>query len=251
MSDELHTWEGRIHSTLQRAWGDHGWVPVTDDTPLEELMNAEPEWDLDPEPAAAEWAWPSSEQPDVILSHLKLEEARQIAAWARRQQVRWLAGDGIHPFRVVQRFYALCWKCYRELTGPLSGADLASMLGQGRAAFQAVMRRLFDDPARLIIGQAVKVEGQKPEASREAYAKNAAQHCPRRMLGSKDGAGLSEGERKGRRAGLTADHARRLKEAREAAERRELERDAAEFERMVRATKGPEGIEGRVQAKAI
>jgi hypothetical protein len=34
------------------------------------------------------------------------------------------------------------------------------MLGQGRAAFQAVMRRLFDDPGRKLLGQAVKVGGQ-------------------------------------------------------------------------------------------
>ena len=234
MSDDLHTWEERITGTLRRAWGDHGWVPVNDETPLDELMNAEPEWDVDPEAAGAEWAWPSKDQPDVVLNYLKLEEAREIAHWARKQQARWIAGDGLHPFRIVQRFYALAWKCYRELTGPLSGADLATMMGQGRAAFQATMRKLFDDPARLLIGQAVKVEGQKPESAKDAYAANARKHCPRRMLNGHDGAGLSDEERKGRKAGLTPDAKRKLHEAREAAAKRQVERDAEAFEAMVR-----------------
>lgn len=225
---ELDGYEEGFRSVMRKAWGDHGWVPVHDETPLDELLNAEPEWDVLPEePEGGAWRWPSREQPDLELSHLKLEEARQVAAWARQQQARWIAGDGIHPFRIVQRFYALCAKSQRDLIGPLSFADLATMLGQTRAAFQAIMRRLFDDPGRVLLGMAVKVGGQKPESAKEKYAANAKKHKPRRML--KGGASLSAAERRAAEAAQRKAQGERLKALRAKAEARDLERDAEAF----------------------
>lgn len=180
----------RINGVLRKAYDAGGWTPVEDHTPLDELMDAEPEFDMHPDAPDGEWSWPSSSQPDLHLQALKREEAAQVAAWAREQQMRWLAGGGMHPFRIVQRFFAMCFIRYGDLIGPLNGTTLAEMLGQTRAAFSAVMRELFGRPCESKLGVPVKVAGQKSAASSAAYAANAKKHKPRQQL---DGFERSEG----------------------------------------------------------
>jgi len=82
------------------------------------------------------------------------------------------------------------------------------------------------------------VGGQKPESAKVKYEENARKHKPRRML--KGGAGLSAGERKGRAAGQVVNAKERLRVAREAAEKRELERDAAVFVARIKGSRNGE-----------
>ncbi|MBL9115537.1 MAG: hypothetical protein JNJ83_11075 [Verrucomicrobiaceae bacterium] len=211
--------ERRINGVLRRAYDDKGWTPVEDKTPAEQLMEQEPEWDEDDEAPSGAYAYPSSEQPDIELRALKMEEALQIADWARRQQAQWIVADGLHPFRIVQRVFAMLFAWHKDILGPFNGAMLAKMLGQGRAAFQATMDALFSAESKRKYGHVVKVGGQKSAESSAAYAANAAKHKPRQQLkGAKDQereAALSD-ERRQREAqlkkelpGMWREHERR------------------------------------------
>lgn len=227
--------DGRIRDVLRRAYDRHaGWQPVEDHTPLDELMASEPEWDMEPDGPAGAFSWPSEQQPDLELQALKREEAAAVAAWAREQLVRWIAGDGMHPFRIVQRFFALCFARYGDLTGPLNGAALAQMLGQGRAAFSATMRELFGKPGEARLGVRVKVAGQKSAASSAVYAANARKHCPKRQLTS---SGLSPEEEASLASRTQVEAQARVAAARAAAEQRAIEKDAAELQRIIGRSK--------------
>ena len=72
-STEEH--DARINGVLRKAYDEHGWTPVDDHTPLDELLAAEAEFDEQDEGPQAEYSWPSTEQPDLQLSALKREEA--------------------------------------------------------------------------------------------------------------------------------------------------------------------------------
>lgn len=232
---DIERHDQRIRDVLRHAYDRHaGWQPVDDHTPLDELMAAEPEWDMEPDAPAGTCSWPSEQQPDLELQALKREEAAAVAAWAREQLVRWIAGDGMHPFRIVQRFFALCFARYGDLTGPLNGTALAQMLGQGRAAFSATMRELFGKPGEARLGVRVKVAGQKSAASAAAYAANARKHCPKRQLSS---SGLRPEEEAGLAARSQVLAQAKVAAARAEAERRAVLRDAEELGRIIQRSK--------------
>lgn len=230
--DTLEEHDRRINGVLRKAYDSHGWVPVDDHTPLEEMLNAEVEFEMDGEAPDGSYAWPSASQPDLELMALKREEAAQVAALAREQLVRWIAGSGVHPFRLVQRFYALCFARYGDLIGPLNGNALAEIMGQGRAAFSATMREIFGKPIEAKLGVSLKVPGQKSAAAKEKYAENAARHKPRQQLNRDQ---VDEPPAQEQRADAEA----RVKAAREAWEARQLERDAAAHEAFTRQAKSP------------
>jgi hypothetical protein len=163
--------------------------------------------------------WPSDERRDVELLSLKREEAAAVAAWAREQLVRWIIGEGLHPFPIVQRVYALLYARYQPFIGPLNMTSLAKILGQGRAAFSALMKRLFTRPVKIKTGVMMLSPGMKSEASREAYAQNAAENVPRREIDSVSlDDEVEEEEEKLSREQLRA----KMKDARDAAERRRI-----------------------------
>ena len=217
--DAMQEHDQRINGVLRKAFEGHGWTPVDDHTPLDAMMDAEPEFDEQADAPEGSYAWPSEERSDLELSALKREEAAQVAAHAREQMARWIAGGGFHPFRIVQRFYAICYARYGALLGPLNGTDLADILGQGRAAFSATMKALFGKPV-----VALKVPGQKSANSYAAYAANAAKHKPRQQL---DGVDVDSAEEQALESQSKAEAQKRLQEQRAAAAQRELERDAA------------------------
>jgi len=220
----------RISGVLRRAYDQNGWTPVEDRTPLDDLMDAEPEWDMDADAPGGAYAWPSEQQADIQLQALKREEAAAVAAWAREQLVRWIAGDGMHPFRIVQRFFALCFARYGDLCGPLNGTTLAEMMGQGRAAFSATMREIFGKPSETKLGVKIKVATQKSAAASAKYAASAKRVKPKQRLEVSE---LDdEAEQVMEQRDAAADQ-RKLQEARAAAEQRELEADAAAFERII------------------
>lgn len=218
-ADVMREHDQRINGVLRKAFDAHGWTPVDDHTPLEAMMDAEPEFDEQADAPEGTYYWPSEEQPDLELKALKHEEAAQVAAHARQQMARWIAGGGFHPFRIVQRFYALCYARYGDLLGPLNGTDLADILGQGRAAFSAIMKALFGKPVADKLGVTLKVPGQKSANSYAAYAANAAKHKPRQQLDGVEENALKLQSKK--------EAQKRLLLQRAEAERREIERDAA------------------------
>lgn len=228
MSIEEH--DARINGVLRMAYDEHGWTPVEDRTPLEEMLNAEADFDEQDEAPEGEYSWPSMEQRDLQLSALKHEEALQVAAWAREQTVRWIAGGGMHPFRIVQRFFALCYARYGDLIGPLNGTTLAEMLGQGRAAFSAIMREIFGKPIEAKLGVSLKVPGQKTAAASAKYAENAIKHKPRQQL-DRDAVDVDADAQK---AAARADAEKRLREQRRAWQERELAKDAAAHQALTR-----------------
>lgn len=229
-STEEH--DARINGVLRKAYDEHGWTPVDDHTPLDELLAAEAEFDEQDEGPQAEYSWPSTEQPDLQLSALKKEEALQVAAWARERQTRWIAGGGMHPFRIVQRFYALCFARYGDLIGPLNGTALAEILGQGRAAFSATMREIFGKPIEAKLGVSLKVPGQKSAAASTKYAENAKKHKPRQQI-DRDAVDIDTDAVK---AESKAAADKRLREQRKAWQERELARDAAAHEALTHQT---------------
>lgn len=229
--DRMMEHDARINGVLRKAYDAGGWTPVEDHTPLDELMDAEPEFDMHGDAPEGGWSWPSEAQPDLHLQALKREEAAQVAAWAREQQMRWIMGAGPHPFRIVQRVYALCFARYGELIGQLNGTHLAEILGQGRAAFSATMRELFGKPIEAKLGLSLKVAGQKSAKSSAGYARNAAKNKPRQQLATP---GLDEADESTLKILDKAAAERRLREARAEHERREIERDAAAHVAMTR-----------------
>ena len=90
--DAMQEHDQRINGVLRKAFEGHGWTPVDDHTPLDAMMDAEPEFDEQADAPEGSYYWPSEEQPDLELRALKNEEALQVAAHAREQMARWIAG---------------------------------------------------------------------------------------------------------------------------------------------------------------
>lgn len=215
--------EERIQGVLRAAITNHGWEPIYDRTPLDELMEREAEVELSRELADQPYGWPSNSRPEVEIEALKRSEAAAVAAWARRSLMHWLAGDGMHPFKVQQRFHAMCFARYQELIGPLDGTDFAEIMGQGKGAFSAMMERLFGGPVKAATGVRMIVPGQKSDASRAGYAENARRNKPRQQLNGNTAA-LSEDARRAA--------AERLLQRRK--KLRQLQREADEQDRLTR-----------------
>lgn len=213
--------ERRIQGVMRRAWVEgHGWSPCTDETPLTQMMLEEYDGVLDGEEAAGVHYWPSDTDRQVELQHLKAAEAAEVAEWARRRYTMWLIGDGLHPFPILQRVYAMLYARYQEFLGPLANQTwLATIMGQGKAAFSALIERLFTKPIRERTGMTMLAPGQKSEASRAVYAENARKHTPKRKV---DGVHLDEGTETQVKKDLEEIKQRKLKAARLAAERREM-----------------------------
>ena len=176
--------EQRIQGVFRRAYVDGGWSAATDETPLDALMAEEYDPDeLDGEPMQGDYYWPSPEKPDLEITTLKRDEAAKVAAWARRRLIMWIIGEGLHPFHIVQRVYALLFSRYQEFIGPLSNMTMiAEILNQGKSAFSAVVKRLFTRPVKIKSGIMMLSPGMKSEASRDAYKQNASKNTPRRAL---------------------------------------------------------------------
>lgn len=185
--DDVSQHDARINGVIRRARDEQGWVAVEDQTPAELLMQAEPVWDEETDAAARAYDYPSEERPDLELHALKMEEAMQVARHARLELVKWLLGGGLHPAKIIQRFYCLLFKFYRPLIGDFTGGMFGEILGVGRAAFSAAMKALFDKESLRKLGSVVKSAGQKSAASSASYAENAKKHKPRQQLGGKQG----------------------------------------------------------------
>lgn len=215
--------ERRIQGVFRRAWVDGGYSAAIDETPLDVLLAEEYEADrFDSEMPEGMHYWPSTdvhEADRVELHALKAEEAAQVAAWARRQLVMWILGGGLHPFCVVQRFYALLYSRYQEFIGPFNETWLAELLGQGRAAFSAVIKRLFTKPIKIKTGITMLSPGMKSEKAKKAYAKNASKNRPRAKV---DSAGLDEGAEKAARKAEEELKREKVKQQRDAYERKRL-----------------------------
>lgn len=203
--------ERRIQGVLRYAFSQ-GFEPIFDRTPLDDLIEAEAEVELSAEAADGEYKWPARDAEDSIqLQYLKAEEAALVAQWTRKRLMHWIAGEGIHPFKICQRFYAMCFARYPELIGPLNGHWLAEILGLGRAAFSACMQRLFNRPVEAKTGQLLTTGGQKNAKSKGRYAENAAKNKPRQKMNT---SGLSDDDE--------AAEARRAHDERRERLRREL-----------------------------
>lgn len=212
--------EERIQGVFRRAWVDHGWSAATDITPLDHVMAEEFDADeFDGEAPEGTHYWPHTNRRDVELTALKREEAAEVAAWAREQLVRWIIGDGLHPFHIVQRVYALLFARYQPFIGPLNMTWMAKILNQGRAAFSAVMKRLFTRPVKIKSGVMMLSPGMKSEASREAYAQNAARNVPRREL---DASSLDHDAEASAEKQSQEERRQKLKTARDWAERKRI-----------------------------
>lgn len=217
--------ESRIRNVLRWAYDNEGWEPVTDRTPLDDLIAEEVQVELDAEAVRESFDWPSSDQPELRIEALKQDEAAQIAEWARRRLVHWLFGEGVHPFKLLQRLYALAFARYPELIGPLNGHWLAEILGQGRGAFSALMQRLFNVPVEAKTGQLMTVGGQKNAESREKYAENAREKKPRRQI---NGSGLTDADRE-EDARRHRDERRKLLQRQLVEDRKKQDRENEEF----------------------
>lgn len=212
--------ERRIQGALRRAWVEgHGWSPCTDETPVTQMMLEEYDGDLDGEAVAEAHYWPSNSDRSVELQVLKAEEAAAVAAWARRRQVQWLLGGGLHPFPILQRVYGLCYVRYQEFLGPMNQTWLAEILGQGRAAFSALIKRLFTKPIKDKTGITMLAPGQKSVESKAVYAANAVRVAPKRHL---DSCHLDEGTETQVQKDLAELRQKKLRAARLEAERREM-----------------------------
>lgn len=207
--------DARINNVLREAAQAGRYEVHEDCTPAEELLKAVVEWDEGAPLVETPYLWPDKNEPKSIeLHHLCQEEANRIAAHARRQLMLWLVGGGLHPFRIMQRFYAMSFAGFKEIVKGMSGRELFEMLGQGRASFEAVMSRLFEDKAVQVTGEKIKVAGQKHADSSAAYAANALQHKPKQRIAAR--------EVKEEKPRLTGEQKRRLQRLREEAERRRL-----------------------------
>jgi hypothetical protein len=147
--------------------------------------------------------------------------------------LEFLAGSGTDPFRVVQRFYGLCFYRYKSIVGEMNGRDLAGIMSQGRAQFAAMEKRVFTDPIEWVTGVVEKVKGQKGAAACGAdgvYAANARRNKPRQMLNGQ--AGVSGVDMDLDRAMKSGKAQRRLSELRAAAELREAESLDREWREM-------------------
>jgi hypothetical protein len=189
--------ERRIQGVFRKAWVDNGWSAAVDETPLDVLMEEEYDADRFSDEEGGGY-WPSRE-----------------ASESERMELR-----GLHPFRIVQRFYALLYARYQGFLGPIANETwLAEILNQGRASFSAVMKRLFTRPVKIKTGVMMLSPGMKSEASRPGYAENARKNAPRR---NRDAKRLdARAEAKALKEHKAAQAAK-LKAAREGYERRRL-----------------------------
>jgi hypothetical protein len=154
-------------------------------------------------------------------------EAAEVARLALVNLAQWLAADGGWCLGALKRFYTAIFVDYKDLAPRMTGEDFGAIYGQTRAAFCEDVKRYIGLPLELELGYRPKVAGQKRADAAAGYADNAREHCPRRQLGPE------AHEEEDRRARSGMDEAR-VREAREAAEERELERAAREMEEMAR-----------------
>jgi hypothetical protein len=158
-------------------------------------------------------------------------EAAGVSALSMGGLVRWIGQEGTWGLPALKRFYVLVFVRYRDLAPGMTGRDFGAIYGQTRAAFCEDAKRFVGLPLERELGWRPKVAGQKSAAAAASYAANAARHCPRRQAGPvSEGAAEEEAER--------GDAALRLREAREAAARRDLERDARAMEELARRNRG-------------
>jgi hypothetical protein len=157
------------------------------------------------------------------------EEAGEVARLALGNLVRWLAADGGWCLGALKRFYVAIFVEYRDLAPKMTGEDWGAIYGQTRAAFCEDAKRYVGLPLEAELGYRPKVAGQKRNGA-EAYAANAAEHCPRRQVGP-----VNHTE-EDKRSHSREDEAR-LARVRAAAEERERERDAAAMEEIARGNR--------------
>lgn len=218
-----HHHEQRIQGVFRRAYVDGGWSAATDLTPLDVLLAEEFDADAldDQQGSERGYTWPEEtlESERLELMSLKKDEAQAVAEWARRRLVMWIIGDGLHPLTVVKRIYQLLFARYQEFIGPLNMTTLAELVGEGKAAFSARMKRLFSREVHRKTGVMMLSRGMKSVASKAKYAANAAHLRPRGQL---DAVSLDNGaEDKAAKEKAQQDKAR-VKAARDAAERRRI-----------------------------
>lgn len=121
--------EHRIRRTFAAASLRHGGggavlEAATGVTPLDELMLAE-DLELDPE-------------------SIDDEERARIRQEAVRALLGWLVGDGVHPAHVARRTFALLQVIAPDLLGGMNRSDVATLLGQTKAAHSARILALFE-----------------------------------------------------------------------------------------------------------
>jgi hypothetical protein len=179
--------------------------------------------------SALEWCDWAGESEDRGAAE---EDASAVARLAMVSLARWIAADGSWGLMALKRFYVLVFVRYRDLAPGMTGQDFGAIYGQTRAAFCEDAKRFVGLPLEGLLGYRPKVAGQKSAESAEAYARNAAEHCPRRQVAASASAG--EGDEAAHRRMERA----RLDAARRAAEARETERAAEEMRLLAMRNRG-------------
>jgi hypothetical protein len=85
--------------------------------------------------------WPSESVRRIFLEELSRGEAAEVADWARKELVYWLAGDGLHPLRWLRRWTMALWR-YAPGSVPREAATMFGALeGFERAGLEAFFPR--------------------------------------------------------------------------------------------------------------
>lgn len=100
-------------------------------------------------------------------------EENRIRAETLDRILLFLYADGIHPGCVMRRTYLLAHRSRPELLKHMSGAELAEMFGETRAAWSARAIRLFEGYAKARGGRALHAWNSKSETARATYARRA------------------------------------------------------------------------------
>jgi hypothetical protein len=177
-----------------------------------------------------DWDGPASDRAAAA------EEAGEVARLALTNLVRWLAADGGWCLGALKRYYVAIFVEYRDLAPKMTGEDWGAIYGQTRAAFCEDAKRYVGLPLEVELGYRPKVAGQKRNGA-EAYAANAAEHCPRRQVGPANHA------EEDKRSHSREDEAR-LARLRAAAEERERERDAERMREIAARNRGRARVTG-------
>lgn len=222
-----------IDAALRRVFEETGgWVPVYDRTPLHEILEAEEDLEL------------AKEARNGALDEEDVSEIRARAfVDGQRKLLRFLFGQG--PRHAFTRLLCAAWKIERDLLGPMGLEHIGAMVRKGKSAMSATIRAMFDEPMRAQGRAPILAPGQKPEASRAAYAEHAAKFKPRQGLNGSDPCDAPAMEHD-RAAGRSAREGL-LEQQRRAAEKKELEDFAARTRAAAREL-GEERERGRARA---
>jgi hypothetical protein len=108
------------------------------------------------------------------------EEELKIRSEAVNQMLHFLFGDGPHPGCTTRRLYLLAQRLQPELILHMSGAELADMFGETRAAWSARNKRIFTGYLKARGAKGARGRLQKSETAAAKYAEAARGNTNRR-----------------------------------------------------------------------